>query len=927
VSHPFGDLVSQHLHRKHGLSQSRLAAGIGQAPAVISRMCRGERLTGPQARDRVLAIVGWLHRQGALATLDEANALLNAAGMAPLSRQSTLEAALAQALQPLVDEREGESIHFRPPFGRWLQGRRQRLDLTQGDLARRINYSPETIRKIEAGVLRPSKQMADLLADHLGIPSSQRDAFLAFASHERIARPSTQSSALSIPTTPLIGREHDVSAALDMLRRRNVRLVTLVGSPGVGKTRLAIELARIAQETWNDGATFVELASISDPELVGATIVRAYGIKDDFGRSPLESLKAYLHDKHALLALDNFEHVSSSASLVHHVLSAAPHVKFLITSREPLHLTGEHRFIVAPLALPRLQAGVAPSEAMAVVAQSPAVEVFVQRAKAVLPSFALNESNATTVAAICRKLDGLPLALELAAPRITLLSPEELLVRLNRQLDVLTSGPRDLPARQRTLRATIDWSYSLLSPSEQVLFRRLAVFSGGCTLEAIEVVCRLDSDWPTSTVDGIAVQVSKNLLTKMEVANGSTRYRMLELIREYALEKLTESGEADAVRLRHAEYFEGLVQASITRYLSIVEAESVRRIQPELDNLRAAVVWSMTTPDHAETGLRLIPAIFACALIWGGLDAEWSQLNRMSAHLQGAKRTIAWAVALEAIARSLGVLGEYATAYQLLLESLHVSRELQDEAHVARFLVELGRLARERDDMPRARAHLDEFIELCRRLGDTLGLAGGLVTLAEVAVMEEDSIRATALLSESMAISEQHGYLGTLAWSINHLGHAAMLQGDDARAIALHEQSLPLMLEIGQLMGPAHAHESLAAIAFKRGDAAGATSHLIESLSYFRRLGDRMGIAWCLAGFAGVAALNEDPERAALLWGAGEELRQKIGCRIAPASRMNREQIVARLHEQLGEARFEAEQMKGRKMTLEQAIDYALADA
>jgi tetratricopeptide (TPR) repeat protein len=299
----------------------------------------------------------------------------------------------------------------------------------------------------------------------------------------------------------------------------------------------------------------------------------------------------------------------------------------------------------------------------------------------------------------------------------------------------------------------------------------------------------------------------------------------------------------------------------------------------------------------------------------------------MSAQLQGAKHTLAWATALEAIARSLGVLGEYEQACALMSESVRVSRELRDEPHIARFLVELGRLAREHDDVFSARAHLEEFIALCRKHGDSLGLAGGLVTLAEVAVMEEDVRQADDLLAESMAINERFGYVSTQAWTLNHQGHVAQLRGDSASAIALHERSLPLLRQTGQLMGPAHAYQSLGEVALSQKDAAAARAHYRESMNYFRQLGDRMGISWCLAGFAGAAALSEEPERGARLWGASEGLRQRIGCRVAPASRLNRERTDAMLREQLGDEPFEAEQMHGRAMSLEQAIEYALADA
>jgi predicted ATPase/ribosome-binding protein aMBF1 (putative translation factor) len=747
MSHPFGDLVSQYLHRKHGLSQSKLAEGILQEPAVITRMCKGERLTGPQARERVVAIIGWLHKQGALETSGEANALLEAAGLAALNGHSADEVALTHSLRPSSDRARIEQMDFAPPFGSWLKERRQQLDLTQGDLARRVGYSPETIRKIEAGVLKPSKQMVDLLADHLGVPSAQRDAFLAFATDARIAKQQPKPSNLPVPVTPLVGREGDVTTVLKLLKRQDVRLVTLVGPPGVGKTRLAIEAAREACDGFEDGVTFIELAPISDAELVASTIAHACGLRDAVGQSLAESQGEHLRHKHLLLVIDNFEHVLAAAPLVSQLLSIAPRLQVLATSREPLQLSGEHRFDVPPLALPDRNG----SNSAAIAVQSPAVEVFVQRAQAAVPSFTLNEGNASTVVEICRKLDGLPLAIELAAPRVTLLTPRELLARLDRQLALLTAGAQDLPPRQRTLRATIDWSYNLLSEHEQALLRRLAVFAGGCTLEAIEAVCQTEEESQPTIIEGVGTLMAKNLLTRAQGTKGGSRYGMLEMIREYATDKLVESGEADQQRLRHAEYFLSLTQDTPLKYFANIESELIQHIQPEVDNLRAAITWCLATPEHAELGFRLIPAKCACTLINGSLDAELKQLQRISAQSPNAKHSLAWAIALEGVATSLHILGDFATANEMVKESLSVSRALNDDLYTAHFLGVLGRFAREGDDMPAARVRLEESITLYREKGDSLGMAVSLNTLGEVAVMQEDIALATELLAESLS--------------------------------------------------------------------------------------------------------------------------------------------------------------------------------
>jgi predicted ATPase len=414
------------LHRKHGLSQSKLAAGIRQAPTIITAMCKGQRLTGPQARERVVAIIGWLNEQDALDTLDEANALLDAAGMSSLNASNSAEAVVVQSLRT----------------------------------ASKSGQAPQTT-----------------------LPSHN----------------------LPAPPTSLIGREQDVAAALKLLRQNDVRAVTLIGPPGVGKTRLALQVALDSREGFADGAWFVALAPVSDPNLVAAAIVQALDLPD-MGAPPLAVLKDHLRDKRSLLVLDNFEQILEAAPIAAEILAAAPDVKVLVTSRAALHISGEHTFEVPPLDEPS------------------AVELFVRRAQAIKPGLVLNDANRQAIADICKRLDGLPLAIELAAARIKLFAPGVLLARLSSRLGFLTFGSSDLPPKQRTLRGAIDWSYTLLTPEEQTLFRRLGAFAGGCTLEAAE---RVAGEGLNTTIVDLMQSLADQSLVRVEMQDGEPRFSLL----------------------------------------------------------------------------------------------------------------------------------------------------------------------------------------------------------------------------------------------------------------------------------------------------------------------------------------------------------------------------------------------------------------
>ena len=447
-------------------------------------------------------------------------------------------------------------------LGLWIKRRRKALDLTQDALAALVGCSKDLIAKIEGDARRPSREVASLLATHLQIAADERVAFIQVARAElgayRLAPPAqsvargafvpaqsvsraadtpgqrhtARPNNLPTPPTVLLGREQEVADISTLIRRRDVRLVTLSGPGGIGKTRLSLQIAAELIEQFADGVYFVDLAPIRDPQLVSTAIAETLGVRETGAEPFLARLKDHLRDKRMLLVLDNFEHVLDSAVLVAELLRAAPGLKALITSRAALHLSGEHEFVVPPLAVP----GSAHLPALDQLSQYAAVALFRERVQASQPSFQVTNANAGAVAEICVRLDGLPLAIELAAARAKLFAPEALLGRLSSRLALLTGGPRDVPARQQTLRNTIDWSYNLLSAGEQALFARLGVFVGDCTLEAAVAVCNTDGDLPLDTLDGVAALVNQSLLQRDVHADGEPRFRMLETLREYALE-------------------------------------------------------------------------------------------------------------------------------------------------------------------------------------------------------------------------------------------------------------------------------------------------------------------------------------------------------------------------------------------------------
>jgi len=644
----------------------------------------------------------------------------------------------------------------------------------------------------------------------------------------------------------------------------------------------------------------------------------------------LTTLTTYLRERQPLLILDNCEHVIDACAQVSATLvQACPRLRILASSREPLGVAGEAFFRVPALAAPDRHQLPPLDQLM----RYPAVQLFVARARTVQPAFILTEVNAALLAQICARLDGIPLAIELAAARVRLLPLAQIAARLDDRFHLLTGGARSALPRQQTLQALIDWSYELLPVEERALLRQLAVFAGGWTLEAAEAVCTVSSEHEALSnagddrvvpnaqffiLDLIGHLVDKSLV-EADPGEETARYRMLETIRHYALEKLTGSGEADAVHRRHATYFRDTALSDTSR------AESVRGNRLERDNLRAALAWSQSAAGDPGLALDLVVPVARVESLRGDSQGARRLLAQALEYAEGLD-TQRYAKASLELGKFISNMGDLVAGRALFEQGYALYQKLGDKPSEIEALVDLGWVAREQGDAATARGLLERGVALSRELGDKNLLIYALMTLGEVAVLQEDAPSAERLLGESLALSREVKDPQHIGWSLNHLGHAAQLRGDYDRAARLHQESLALFIEVfgEKNAGVMWDWQSLGETALAQGDLAAARGWLAAALRLCAELGDPVMNAWCLAGLGSAAAFDEEPERAARLWGAAERLRQAIGCRPAPAARTTYERALAMARAQIGEDAFGVAWAAGSAMTLEQAIAEAL---
>ncbi|MFN8594291.1 MAG: tetratricopeptide repeat protein [Thermomicrobiales bacterium] len=850
-------------------------------------------------------------------------------------------------------------------FNSLLRRYRLAAGLTQEELAERAGVSARGVQDLERGIRQaPRLETVRLLADALALPADARAALIAAArpgvASTPISTPSPIISVLRLPTPPtsLLGRESEVARICALLRdpecSNHVRLVTLTGPGGVGKTRLALAVASELAGDPASRAAWIDLGAVQDASVVAAAIGRGIGMTADADR---ELLLRTLADQTLLLVLDNCEHLLSAMPLVADLLAACPGLSVLATSRTRLRLRGEREVVVEPLSLPAASSPVAPS--LSALAATPAMRLFIERAAEVQPGFTLTESNVAEIEGICRRLEGLPLALELAAARAKFLSPAALLARLEHRLPILSGGARDLPPRQQTMQDTIAWSHDLMSADEQALFRRLAVFVGGFTLDAVPPVSPA-----AAALDLLAALIDQSVVRAVPATAGETRFTMLETVREYAAKRLATSGEEAEVRRAHATFFVDLAERARPELRGPDQEQWLERLEADHDNLRTALNWTLAY--DARLGLRLAAALGLFWRMHGHPREGLSWLARALA-LDSEEITSGRAIAQEEAGRLAHDLDDPNQAERFYAAALASWCTLKDRSGEARLLDDLGNIAHDRGDFIRAVTLHQDALSLAREAGDLRAAGRALNNLGMTALyqgQDNDALRhyAAALaimqdLGDAFAINVIRNNLGIVQirreeWETAAATFEACLkgcrdlgdqrgigsalvnlavirhqQGDASLAEALYERARHMFVELGDDRAEAAALEGLALIALVRGDTSRAADLLGASLALAHRIDDKLKIAEGLESLAAVACAHGVMERAARLVGAASTIRTTIAAPIAAHRRADHEQTVTNIRTALGEDRFAAAEAFGASLTLDAAVDDASAIA
>ncbi len=858
-------------------------------------------------------------------------------------------------------------------FGKWLHQRRRRLDLTQQELADQVGCARITLSRIEAGTLKPSKELALILLEKIGIPKQERSQWLHFArglsgyplepTDYSTKRPPTN---IPIPLTSFIGREKEQEEVINLINKH--RLVTLTGSGGVGKTRLALQVGGELSDSFANGVWFVELSPLNDSGLVPQTVLTTLGLIERQGKSIWQMLQDFLRERNLLIILDNCEHlIEACAKLAKELLSHCPTLKILATSREALGVEGEMAWRVPSLSSP----DPVKTSGLEQLIQYESVRLFIDRASLANPNFNVNKENAPAIVQICQRLDGIPLAIELAAPKISILSVEQISNRLGDRFRLLTAGSHAVLERHQTLRATIDWSYNLLSPNEQVLFRRLSVFTGGWTLEAAESVC---ADEDTTTQNALKAEdilellgqlVNKSLVMTDE-RSGEIRYRLLETIRQYAYEELLKSGDASKAQEHYLDFFVKLSEEVELKLMGKDQLIWFDRLEYEMDNTRAVLEWSLKN-EHAVDGLRLAGALWRFWDVRNHRNEGRERLAALISHPGTMAQTRERAKALYAAGILADIQNDHATAGAFYSEGLEISRKLGDKRATGYFLLGMaqiwtryggggnkntrqfldesfaifrelgdrwgialtlegvGAAALEQGDLATAGSRRAESITIYRELGDKISLSFALVRLAYMMQLQGNYDRAVMSCEESLGLYREMGHKWGIAFSLNMLGEVIRWQGNYSQAKALYEESLAISREIGDKDRIAVSFHNLAYVSHHQGDYPQAVALFGKSLILSQEVGDTLLTAACISGLAGEAQTMGYPKRAARLFGAAQALFDAGGNRFfALADQIERQRNLTAIRAQLDEATFQSAWAEGKAMTMDQAIEFAM---